>query len=494
MPTKEEFQQLAYQEIDKYPTISSLYQVGDPRIIQHIDAIAAMLSVAASTVAVSQGEVFDKARDATVLADAAMRGIIRKARSGKVRVSALNKNTGSITLDAGRSLTDSVGNLYRIDTPITIAAESTAQFDATQIRVEEITHTVTGSIPFYAIEITESDDGSYLSGINVSDSVGDYQYKDCYTNIVSGDRVFHVETDEKQRVYVRFGQAGIVGVQPANGTVITLKISRSMGVISPESGSPFEFEYILNSNEVSVELSLHSVLDGGANPIDISTLRELARYPSVYKKNAVYLGEFDALVRTYYPDTQFLSVWNENIEEQARGANEDNINSLFVACVSAIGDESVLTEATPSSPVAPTLITSLTATQTGIKNVILSADDSYRVKFYTPVKSKIIASITAVVSTTYIATEVRGQIIDLILKTYGITSPAARHGHTKPLYQLIYKLLRENITALSDGAADMQVSITPYTGPYRPELWRYIATDSLTVTVTTENVTVSGWG
>lgn len=495
MYTKADFQQAIADTIDNYPDIAARFRAGDPIILQNLEAQATMLAMLSAQVEAAQAEPFEKVRDATVLADAAMRGIIRKSRPGKVRVTIANGSSLPFTVLAGRNLFDSIGNLYRIDTPATVAASGSGTVDATQIKSEALIHTVSGSVPFYAIQIPEPDDGSYLSGIEVSDSGGDFEYRERYVNIGAGDRVFHVETDDKQRVYVRFGQSGVVGHQPADGDAITLTIYRSVGGISPAASSPFSFEYVLGPQDSQIDLTLQSVLDKGQNPPDMATLRDLIKYPSVYDHNAVYLGEFDFLARRAYSDTQFLSIWNETIEEGARGASVNNINVLFVACMSAAGIESVLTEANPASPVAPTLIAdgSLTVTQTGIKNAILAADDSYKVKFYTPVKSKIAMSVTAVVSTAYTAGDVQSQISSILLEEYGISSPAARRGAAKPLYQSVYKMLREKVPALSDGAADMQLSITYYPGALRPELWRYVASDSLTVTVTTANVAPSGW-
>jgi hypothetical protein len=495
MYVKKDFDDAIASTINNYPSVSPLYQTGDPRIMQHLGAMATMLAMLSAQLETAQAEPFEKVRDATVLADAAMRGIIRKARSGKARVSLYNKSSESFSVQAGRNVYDSKGNLYHIDTPATVAPAATGTFDATQVKVETLVHTVTGSVPFYAIEVPEATDGTYLSGIAVSDSLGSYEYRERYVNTDVDERVYHVETDDKQRVYVRFGQSGVVGVQPVDGTQITLSISRSVGVIAPAAGSPFSFEYYYTPQDSSIELTLSAVLDAGENPPDMATLRDLIKYPSVYDHNAVYLGEFDFLVRRAYSDTQFLSVWNETKEEAIRGADVDNINVLFVAVMSAAGGESVLTEANPGTPVAPTLIPdgSLTATQVGIKDVITDSDDSYKVKFYTPVKSKIVMSVTATISTAYTANDVQQQIIDAILTEYGITSPAARRGSAKPLYQKVYKLLRESIAALSDPNSDWTVSITAYPGVFRPELWRYVASDSLTVTVNTANITVPNW-
>jgi len=115
-------------------------------------------------------------------------------------------------------------------------------------------------------------------------------------NTAAGERVFHVEVDDRQQTYVRFGLDGVVGVQPLDGTEITVAVSYTAGAISPAYGSPFSFEYIGSPAEASLDLKMDALLQAGQNPLDMSVLRDLARYPSVYDDNAVFLGEFDYVV------------------------------------------------------------------------------------------------------------------------------------------------------------------------------------------------------
>lgn len=496
MLVKKDFQQAIVDSIAAYPAIAPLYQAGDPRILQSLDAMATMLAMFSSQIETAMAEPFEKVRDATVLADAAMRGVIRKASPGRVRITVNNGNNTAFTVDTGRTVIDSAGLSYIIETSAVIAANSTGTFDAVQVKRETVNHTVSGSTPFYAIEIPESIDDTYLSGISVSDSDGEYEYRERYVNTWPDERVFHVEADDRQVIYVRFGQEGIVGVQPPDGHVIMLTISRTAGEISPTSGSPFSFEYLQSPNESAVELSLSSLLEGGINPPDMTAMRDLVKYPSVYNHNAVFLDEFDFVVRREYSNTKFLSVWNEAIEEVARGANVDHINTLFVACLSADGTEDVLTEPDPNTPVTPNIIAEidLTTTQKGIRSTILKADNSYRVKFITPVRSEIVMTISANISTAYVASDVQSQIIETILAEYGEEQPGSKRSANKPLYKRVYALLKEKITALSDANADVRVTIAEAVGTYRPELWRYVSAASLTVTVTSENVLPPSWG
>jgi hypothetical protein len=497
MLTKSDLQAAIAAAINNYPDVAPLYQVGDPRIIQHLDAMATMHAMLSAQIEIAQAEPFEKVRDATVLADAAMRGIIRKARPGRVRVTATNNNGTSFNVETGRVILDSVGNPYRIETAATAAANGgTATFEAVQLRTETLTHTVANSAPFYDILIPEATDESYLSGISVSDGVGAYTYRERYINTSVGEKVFNIEADDRQNVYVRFGYDGVVGYQPPDGTVITLEITRSVGRIAPKPDSPFTFEYILHPNDANVDLVIDAVLDSGQSPPDMTTLRDMIKYPSIYDHDAVFLGEFEFRVRRSYGDAQFLSVWNEYIEEVARGPDLENINALFVAVLSRDGGETVLTEPDPNMPVAPTEIAenALTGVQIAIRELIKNADDSYRVRFFTPVRSEISMTINATVSTAYVATDVTSQIREAILDAYGEEAAASRKGGSRPLYKHVYDLLKKRVPAIADQDADMQVTIEALVGDFRPELWRYVAPGSLTVTVQTASLVQPSWG
>ena len=462
MLTKADFQQAIRDSIAQFPAVAPLYQAGDPRVHQQVDAMATMLAMFSAQIEVAQAEPFEKARDATVLADAAMRGIVRKGTPSRVRIKATNKGATAYSLASGRTLLDSSGRSYRVETAVSVPAGGSAIFDATQVRYVTVPHTVSGSLPFYAVEVPPPDDEGYLASIAVSDSGGEYAYRDRYVNTAPGERVFHVEADDRQRVFVRFGYEAIVGVQPRNGAALTLTVGYTSGNIQIAAGTPFAFEYLNSPAESNIELKLDSVSIAGQNPIPMSVLRDLARYPSVYDHNAVYLGEFDFLVRRNFPTLRFLSVWNESAEEAARGADVGNINVIFVACLSEAGGEQVLTATDPAAIPEPVRI---------------------------PV------AITASVPTSFVSAVVRQKIAEAILAEYGEQSMAARRGRNQPLYQSIYALLRRKVAALGVGSADLQVAIEAAPGATnRPELWRYVSAESLTVTVETANIVAPAWG
>lgn len=494
MYTKADFVKKIEETLPKYPQINVLYKAGDPRVCQNLEAIAAMFAMLSGQIDAAQNESFQKSRDSTVLADASMRGIIRKGTAARIRIKCTNNGNEPFTVDSGRNLYDSSGRVWHVETSVTVSPQESDTFEATQKTTERVTHTVENSEPFYAIEIPQSDDESYLCAIAVSDSRGGFSYRSGYVNTEVDERVFHVEADEKQRVYVRFGYHNVVGYQPEDGDEIYLDISRTFGNVSIDFGTPFSFEYIQTPAESQIDLTMEAMLTAGEDPISMSVLREMVKYPSVYRDNSVFLGEFGFLVRKNFPDLKFLSVWNETIEEQVRGPSFDNINALFVACLSSVEDESFIESDSAEDPDAPQQIDDedLTETQKAIKACIRRADDSYRVRFLTPVVVKVSMTVKARVATSYVARDIKAKIVETILNKYGKDTPASRRGNAMLLYRDVYELLTESIPALTDGYADLQVVLDD--GTVRPEMWRFVDESSLSVTVETANITRNTWG
>jgi hypothetical protein len=503
MLTKSDFLQQIDLNINDYPDVAPLYKAKDPRILQMIGSMATMLSMFSQQLEVAMAEPFDLTRDTSVLAAAAMRGIIRKATPGRVKLLAKNDNLVAATIAAGRVLLDSDSNLYVVTSPGVIPAATLISevltsgqgfIEADQYYSQLITHTAASTEDFYAIPIPDSDDGYTLSSITVTD-VDDnpFEYRKNYINALPDNEIYTVEFDDKGVAYVRFGMLDVAGVQIQSGDVIKINLTRSVGKIGPKVDSPFSFDS-LTTGEAGVDLSLvrlslSELLSAGENAISMAKLRVLTKYPAIYDDSAVFLGEFEFLVRKKYPDLNFLSVWNEAIEEAARGGDLDNINTLFVACFDTT--ETVLSQPDPEAPVSPTEVTSLTAKQISIKDLILAADNSYKVKFYTPVTSEITIVVTARISTAHNVSAVSATIKQTLLTEFGQSS--GNHA-SKPIQRLSYELLREKVPEINVGYAFLNVAVTDLSGSFRPELWRYATSDSITVIVTQTNIFSQGWG
>jgi hypothetical protein len=501
MLTREDFQQAIQDALDQYPSVNALYKVGDPRVRHHLDAMATMLSMYSAQIETAMSEPFEKVRDATVLADACMRGLTPRAEPARGRLAIANGGTVALRLEIGRELRDSMGRPWRLEAPVEIAPGSEVVADVAQWEAVTTEHRVNGSAPFYAIPIERAKNGAEVSAITVEDDQGLYEWRDRYTNTWPDERIYHVESDERRQIYVRFGFDGVVGVQPREGQTLTITILYALGRLEDlRLGMPFSLASQRTPHEARVSMALRDVVHTGTRPHSMSLLRELAKYPSVYNHNAVFLGEFEFLIRRHFPSLRFLSVWNEGIEERWRGMSLDNINALFIACLGETGAEPTLVQAPAGPDVAPERIAEAgwTPTQRAIREVIARADDSYRVYFYTPVRAPLPVTVEVSVPSSYDAGQVREQIRDAVIERYGERAVSLSRGQNVPLYQPLYRLLRERVPALSVGQSDLRLQIDAGSSVARPELWRYVTDDSLQIGIVESNVCVpsfgAGWG
>jgi hypothetical protein len=486
MLTKSDFQQAITDSIDTYPAVAQLYRAGDPRILQALEAMAAMAAMLSSQIETSMAEPFDKARDATVLADAALKGIVRKALPARVNIKAVNGSERPFSISAETVLLDTNGLPYRVVTPATIPALGEATFDAEQGSVFTFSHTVSNSKPFYQIELPEAEDDSNLSAISVADAGGDFAYSQNFLNIAPNERVFHVETDEYQRIFLRFGFAGTVGFQPPDGHVLTIRLMRCHGDVRPSVGSPFAFEYTYTPQHSLLGLSMSALQAPGQNPPDMAVLRDLARYPSVYDDSAVYLGEFDFLIMRNFPGLKFLSVWSETLEEKIRGPSLDNINALFIAIVNADDAETMAdSHKTIGSQ-------NWTATQGAIARLISKADDSYKVRFIAAVPKPLGISVMATISANHDDAATRAQITQSLLAEYGQSAMRVRHGGFRPSHSEIHARLKKDVPALGDGFGDFKIDLDQ--SAYSPETWLFATPDSVIVNVSKANLATAAWG
>lgn len=474
--TKADLQAIIRDSISQYPDAALRFQAGDQRLLASLDAIATMVAALSQQVEVASAEPFEKVRDATILADGALKGILPMAVPATVSVIVENRSSTPFALQAGRTLLDSAGNLYSVAVPVTIPAGASAQSVLSQRATRAKTFNVTQSTPFLTVEVDPPTDDRFICGISVRRSDGQaFAYTPEFCNVDAGAFIYHVETDELRRLYVRFGYDGIVGHQPAVGEQFVIEVAECNGDVRPDVGSPFALQYTFTPQDSQIVAAMGALLESGSPPMDTATIRELSKYPSIYDASAVYLGEFDFLVRRNVPGLRFLSVWNERIEERVRGASVNNINRLFIAFLPAVGD---------SEP----------AVRARISTVINDADDGYSLSYVTPVDVPIIIAIEAFVSVVNDPAAVESQIRAAVLAEYGVDTPAARRGLIEPQYKRLYDRIRRDVAAVADSEADLRVQITVPPGPLLPEQRRAVTASSLTVTVTARTQTAGNWG
>lgn len=472
--TKDQIYQAALDALAEFPTVAAYVQAGDPRILQQIAAQASMLALISTQVDVAQAEPFLKATDATVLADATLKGILPLARACRVAINIENANTSAYTLAAGRRVRDSSGRLWEAEAGVTIPAATTVPVTFVQRTTRVVTHTVATAYPFYRIEVTQTDEDVYLNSLAVRRNGVDVPYAPDWFNVLPGQAAYQLETDEQRRLMVCLGRSDVVGVSAANGDVYELQVTECEGRITDLSaGATFNLEYAYTAEDWKIKATLAEVVDAGADPSSVADLRVMARYPAIYDHDAVFLGNFDFLLRRYLSPIRFLSVWNEQIEEAARGANVANINKLFVAGLVDGMDNAVFEDR--------------------VRTLVKRADDSLKVVFVPTAVLPVAVAVTARVGVVHDAATVTAQIRDAVLGQYGAGQKGVSRGQTVPIrFQAIYELLRKQVPAFQDGQADFQVTVTlPAT--ILPEQFLHVTTGSLTVTVTRSDFNNGQW-
>lgn len=455
--SKDDFIQAAVTEIAKYPKIAQRFQIGDPLISQAMGSIAAMLSDLSNQVELTAGEVFIKARDVTILADAAVKGVLPFATPSIASITLLNEGSESIRVLAGRVLLDQAGRYWLVSKGATVLAGASGTIIAKQVSLRTVVHSVSQYVPFYTVELTAPEVG-YIAEV----AVDGYTYTPEFCNVNAGEPVYHVKCDENQTMSIMFGVDNVAGKQPAAGSTIGLSIYDTEGEISLSVGTTFTFEYT-NAGDDAVTMTLAEISQTGAGPMDLVTMAEVCSYPGIYNKSAVYLSNFDYLVRQQVASLTFLSVWNETREEAIRGPSQNNMNTIFVSALRDGTSDSILQEE--------------------ISAVILTADNSYKIAHRPVIEVHEPLALTLSIPSTYDAAAVKEAVRALVLKNYGRESAWAKRGEAKILKKDLYKLCRDNVPALNQRIADITIDAIGDGSAMLPEQFRYVTDASLVINV-----------
>jgi hypothetical protein len=243
-------------------------------------------------------------------------------------------------------------------------------------------------------------------------------------------------------------------------------------------GAKFVPEYLVGAYDGDLVIGLDTLLSTGASQPSMEQLRVLSRYQSLSDGNAVFLNNFEFVVRRGLGglNVHFLAVWNEQVEESVRGASLFNINRLFVSYL------------IPSQ--APATSEAL------ISDLILRADNSYDISFKPLRDVPVPVTITAEVSVVHDPADVQNQIKTALLSRYGAGSINASRGMAKVFrYSDLYADLKQLVPALQDQLSDLNVVVgsNAATATVLPEDYRYISPQSLAVNVTVTRHSTGLW-
>ncbi len=460
---KSEFYNAAIAEIQQgnYPTLAARLAVGDVTITQHLGAMAQMLAMLSYQIGLAEVEPWVKARDNMVLADAAARGVLPYGKAAIYQANVINTGSVDLNITAGRRLLDNKGRIWVVQNGASVASNQTAEVQIMQYETREIVHTVSERQSFYAINVPQPSDDSYLLDIAVKHSDGNYfNYVERFHNVQPDERVYHIIADELMNIWVQFGLIDRAGYIPNIGENITLITRYTAGDVNLSDATPLDLEYIQTGEEF-LQFFSSSLIQAGAEPFSIDELREITNYPSLYDDNAVYLGEFNALLMRKLSPFIFLNVWNERTEELVRKPSIDNINTLFVSFIKT---------GMASSEV-----------ETKIKQIINAADNSYRVKFVDAVEVFIPVQVSLQLAPMHDEAAVKRKVVIHLLNQYGKQSAWARKGGQRINWQNTVKSLRENIIELQDGVSDVSVMVNEIEKNRLPEQFRYVSEQSIVI-------------
>ncbi len=462
MKTKAEYMEMAVAAIAEHPTAALAYQVRDPRLLAMLEAMATMLSMHSMEIDTAAMEPWTKARDMTVLADASVKGVLPFGTPAQYALTVENIASIPLEVAAGRRLMDQQGRVYVTTAGASVPVGEQATIHVTQQTESVIVHVVSESRPFYRITVPAPEIG-HIASISLMDGLdNEFTYTPEFTNVAVGSRIFHLETDESRVLTVVFGAKDIAGYQPGAGEEFRLGVVVTEGDVALEAGASFIFEHTANMAESGAKITLAQVLRPGAAPMDIATMREVTSYPSLYDGSAVFLANFDFLIRRNLPAFRFLSVWNEQREELVRGPNVENMNCIFVAAAKDGVDDDTL--------------------HADIARVITAADDSYRIRRVAVSEVEIQVSVILRVPNIYDSEEVKQKAREIVLGEYGRDSVWAKRGSGRVLYRKITSILEAGIQACRAEGADVQVSVTD-DAVIMPESYRYISQASLHLSV-----------
>lgn len=464
MITKQDFLQAIEAGIDDYPAIAPLWRAKDPRILQHIEAIATMCSMLSQQVEVAQAEVFNKTRTGTVLADMGNKGIYQTSSPLTCFFTVSN---AAHRPAVGRRLVDSNGRYWEV-----IGwSNSAIYFSAAQVVSQTYRHTIAVSEPYLSIAFPRQTDDGTVCSVSVRHNGLQLEQSDRYMNVGTGEQVYAIDVDDVGEMSVRFGEEGRVGVQPKAGDTVEIVVQYSHGNI--KSPSSLSFEYITTPAESSVTLSFDSVMVPGKNPPSIEKMREWARYPAIYDTNAVFLGEFSLLLQRKFPDL-VIRVWNEAEHEILTGSPDvRNVNCLFVASSNQYA----------TSNASPKEITSKNGVMQEMERVIKRADNSYRVRFFELRRAEATITVTGTCPSSYDATVVGRKIISAIKGRYGGEKVA-----TAKLRD-VYALIRSEVPEMVQADADFSVVINGLQA-YKPDTVVELGTVTANITRSTNQTGV----
>lgn len=486
MLTRSDFEARLVAWLDDYPEVAALYRAGDPRVRMQLGAHADFLALLSQDIEVATVEPFLRTRDRSILADASAKGILPVATAHRHTLNIINNGTASVTLSAGRVLHDGQGRPWRMLSGATVAAGATVGVTVEQSEVSTISHTVPVTETWYQA-IIPVDDGLYLAELSLQQETlptpTPFVRAPRWMNVAPGDACYRVLTDSMRRVLIELGDSDRAGQTATAGDVFTITRLQTYGQVEALKLREAALASIVDSNERNLRFVFASggVVRAGADPLTMTQMRMLASYPALYDENAVYLGNFDFLVRRHFAARAgYLAVWNEALHERAYGSvSYADMNRLRIA-ISA------------SNPAEQTALEDEVATLIGRADSLYSggvrrvANPTGRVIASTVEEREYALTVTARLASVHDVDAVKAQIRAALLDRYGKGQPAVSRWLPDGInLQEASTILRTGIPAFQDRISDFSLAGEDVSilDKVKPHQWLYLSTDSIAINV-----------
>ena len=243
----------------------------------------------------------------------------------------INRAGNSISLSQGRLIEDNSGRPWCLLQSVTVSAGETGEVLAEQSEYREVQYIVQNSESFHRTQLKLQDDLA-LAGIIVSDDQNNnYLLKKRWMNVAPLEYAFNLTTDSLRRIFIEFGDDNRAGCTAKANQVFTIGILETYGDVDISRLKDASLADVYNADEqrVSVRFKQGGAVRQGADPLNVSELRVLSSYPSLYDENAVFLGNFDYSVRAkLMPRAYYLAVWNENEHDTATMARPTKTSTI----------------------------------------------------------------------------------------------------------------------------------------------------------------------
>ncbi|MCC3344515.1 hypothetical protein [Psychrobacter sanguinis] len=459
--------------LNDYPEVAERWRAGDPTVRAMMTAVVETVIWLSRDNVVNITEPFIKSRQDTIIADAINKGILPVATPCQHLLTVENRGEKQVSLSQGRLIEDGTGRQWRIMASITVQPKEVKTVLAEQSTVNNIEVTIPVSESFYRLDVATTDN-AYFSGLSVVNAtLGiNYQYTPKFMNAGIGQPTYTLQSNNLEDITIVFGDSQRAGTTAQAGDTFEIAVTQSYGYVDQTTLSSAALSEIYTAEESKLVLYFKAgdIVRAGADPLTVAQLRLLASYPAMYDQNAVFMGNFDFLIRKHFMQRfDYMAVWNETINEKHYGPSLDAINHLFLTVVAKNKAEQQL------------LIDD-------INKLIARADTLLKDRIYLkPVAERPFKiTISGQLASVHDMDSVKTQIKELLLENFGKGALASSYhnpdGFNK---QEIAIKIRNDIVAFQDRISDFSI-FTEDTAknPIKPHEWAYITESSLTINLT----------